>query len=428
MTKKHSLAVILKDYPYKKGEVFFQSELIALSSSFKEVYLFSRHLIKSEESLHFGIPSNVQLVNLCSTQTVKSKLIAVIQTLTTGKWRDVIRDLKTNGLSIEWKKLKIILAYEDERIRMFESLQITCKKLERPLNSFIWYSYWCDESAYLLARLRQTGHIDFAICRTHNFDIYTERHPYGYLPYRRFIVEHLNEILCISSHGQCYLQTRYPDFKEKFTLQRLGVENQSISLLKTLNPLVIITISNIHPVKNLEAVIEALEKWTSQTIEWHHFGDGNDSDYVAKIERQTFECLSKNPKVKCKFWGFVAPEFVLDQIRQLNPTVLVNSSHFEGIPVSMMEACSLGIPVIGPLIYGVPEIVKDGVNGFTFYPVNADSLRQAIAKMTGLTESTYAEMRLNARAIQQAEFNAERNHLKFASHVRQISNESSANC
>jgi glycosyltransferase involved in cell wall biosynthesis len=44
--------------------------------------------------------------------------------------------------------------------------------------------------------------------------------------------------------------------------------------------------------------------------------------------------------------------------------VFVLPSFAEGVPVVLMEAMAAGLPVIGPLVAGVPELVEDGVSGF----------------------------------------------------------------
>lgn len=44
--------------------------------------------------------------------------------------------------------------------------------------------------------------------------------------------------------------------------------------------------------------------------------------------------------------------------------VFVNVSPSEGLPLSIMEACGCGIPVIATDVGGTHEIVSDGVNGF----------------------------------------------------------------
>ncbi len=54
----------------------------------------------------------------------------------------------------------------------------------------------------------------------------------------------------------------------------------------------------------------------------------------------------------------------------------------EGLPNVILEAMSVGIPVIATDIAGIPDVVKDGKTGILVKPRDVEGLRKAIEKLT----------------------------------------------
>lgn len=58
--------------------------------------------------------------------------------------------------------------------------------------------------------------------------------------------------------------------------------------------------------------------------------------------------------------------------------VFILPSYYEGLPISILEAMSYGMPIISTPVGGIPEIVKNGENGFTVTPGNKEQIWDAI--------------------------------------------------
>jgi glycosyltransferase involved in cell wall biosynthesis len=62
--------------------------------------------------------------------------------------------------------------------------------------------------------------------------------------------------------------------------------------------------------------------------------------------------------------------------------IFTMASDNEGLPVALMEALALGLPVAATAVGGIPEAVTDGVEGLLVPPGQPEALADAIATIT----------------------------------------------
>ncbi|MGB5559821.1 MAG: glycosyltransferase family 4 protein [Paracoccaceae bacterium] len=75
--------------------------------------------------------------------------------------------------------------------------------------------------------------------------------------------------------------------------------------------------------------------------------------------------------------------------------VVVPSEWYENCPMSVLEAKAAGRPVVAARIGGIPELVRDNVDGFLFQPGDADDLRNCLQR---LDQAPHPELSENATA------------------------------
>lgn len=106
------------------------------------------------------------------------------------------------------------------------------------------------------------------------------------------------------------------------------------------------------------------------------------------------------------FYGFKTGRDLYDLVRKAR-FVCVPSEWYENNPMTIVESYSMGVPVIGANIGGIPEILNDTQTGFLFKYGNIDSLSEAIKRCLSLSDEEYQIMKYNA--IQFAKTNFEKN-------------------
>jgi len=110
---------------------------------------------------------------------------------------------------------------------------------------------------------------------------------------------------------------------------------------------------------------------------------------------------------------------VIGKLREINPHILVNTSFYEGIPVSLMETASMAIPMIAPNVCGVPEVVVNGQSGFTFNPLSKDELLDRLHLLSNMTEDEYQSLKSGSYEIQKERFNYQKNYTLLAELFKQ---------
>jgi glycosyltransferase involved in cell wall biosynthesis len=82
-------------------------------------------------------------------------------------------------------------------------------------------------------------------------------------------------------------------------------------------------------------------------------GDGPERNHLERL------CLELGITGVVRFLGFQSN--VADWLRDFD--IVVFSSVREGIPVAMLEAMAAGVPVVATCVGGIPEVIRDGVDG-----------------------------------------------------------------
>lgn len=77
------------------------------------------------------------------------------------------------------------------------------------------------------------------------------------------------------------------------------------------------------------------------------------------------------------FTGFRQDVFNIMRIFDL----FVLSSLYEGLPLALLEAMSMGKPAVATQVGGIPEVIKDGLNGFLVPPRNPEALAEKIIQI-----------------------------------------------
>jgi glycosyltransferase involved in cell wall biosynthesis len=78
-------------------------------------------------------------------------------------------------------------------------------------------------------------------------------------------------------------------------------------------------------------------------------------------------------------------------------SLLVLPTLEDNCPMVVLEALAAGVPVVASAVGGIPEIIKEGVNGLMFDPLKAEEIREALGR--ALTDSPGTAARTKAAKL-----------------------------
>lgn len=244
------------------------------------------------------------------------------------------------------------------------------------------------------------------ISRAHRYDLYAQQNRVHYLPFRRLLLSRLSAILPCSKDGKKYIDSTWPGFESKVSTSYLGTRdmpNKSEENSET--PLRLVFCSRVVEVKRVPLLAKAISLLDREglCVEWTHFGDG------PQIDEAKAACSNLKDST-VRFEGSVPNNMLLNEYGSRHFDLLINVSTSEGLPLSIMEACGCGIPVIATDVGGIREIVIEGVNGFLLSGDCAvEDVASAIVRFNSLDEGENHRMRRASRAIWEKRFRIETN-------------------
>lgn len=407
------LIMLTNTYPFNGGEYFIENEIDIVSRYFDKIMIFALDTDKNAP-LTRSIPSNVS---------------AVI----TGKYsrkRERAGDLigAVLGMSFFGKKdgetdigKKLFREYFRKRSeRQFKQVLENISTEEfKEYDEVIIYSYWLFVPASVAVKLKEHlikmgVKVKKAVSRAHGYDLYEERNSLKYLPEREYLLKNLDAVFTCSRDGERYLKEKYQSFAEKIYYSPLGTKDHGAVSHNKTDKFTIVTCSSLNPVKRVWRVADALSLYMGEKeIKWIHIGGSGKK--LQKLKNYTENKLS-GKNAAFEFKGQMTNDKVNDFYLSNPPDLFLNVSESEGVPVSIMEAASFGIPVLAADCGGTGEVVENSVTGKLITKDFSDSeLISEIKNFMFLKENDIKRMSEAGRSMWAEKYNAEKNYSDFAS-------------
>ena len=402
------LILVDVQFPYSTGETFLENEIREIAPWFDQILIFPADLVAGEKQTR-GIPDNVRACLFETENPAFRKAKAAL--------RAVPRVPMNHGsLKERFWDAYFAAAARDQAKKILQILKEYTFSTE---DEVTLYSYWLYIPARIVVELKHwfldKGVPVRAISRAHGFDIHEKYSGKDYLPERQLLLRELDRVYACSQDGANCLRRKFSAYADKISVSLLGTYDHGMGI-ESRRPFQIVSCSRLVELKRVDMIAEAMVRLISEGYDicWTHIGDG---DQMRKVREKIPEGLED----RIHLTGAISNTAVYDYYRENAVDLFVNASTSEGLPVSIMEAISYGVPVVATDVGGTEEIVVDGVTGTLVSPdITAEGLAEAVAAYCRMEPEKISRLRASARRFWEEHFDAKANYRAFAEEIEKI--------
>lgn len=404
------LLLITHQYPFNTGDAaFIQREIPYLAKEFQTITVLCLKEDKDREIV--PVQAGVRIVYRFPRF---NKLKGLLECLLSRTFLTEIASL-FQARKVSLKRIKAA-AY-------FFSIAQDIKRIIRDilvLNEVSTiYTYWSTAETLSALLLKRENNKIKLVTRAHGHDLYKERTEALYQPFKHQIDKEIDQVFCISEQGVQYYIRNYSTkgAPVRSRLSRLGVSNNTpLADYYPADKLMrIVSCSYISPIKRIDLIIQAFALIDSFAVEWTHLGGGPHAVEIQKLAKQLLD-----GKVKYNFVENLSSTQIMEHYSEKTYDCFISASESEGLPVSMMEAMSFGLPVIGTDVGGVSEIVTPDTGILLSAQCTPETIAKAIIEFSNFPLETKVSMHRRAYTMWKEKYDAEKNFSSFSKSLKDI--------
>lgn len=398
------LLVLANEFPYGQTEPYMETEE-KYYSNFDKVWIGSLQLRNTTAVSKRNLSSQAEVIPVW----YKSRTFYLINSISvlfdTILYIEIKKLLENKKLSVSrLVTLFVFLSRAHHEARVVNKAIKGEKK-----DDILIYSYRFEYQPYVALLLRKWWKKSIpVVCRAHGYDLYEEQHRDNYIPLREYILRSVDYVFPCSKSGLAYLRQKYKTDKARVDYRYLGTLDHGIKKYSESKVLRVISCSNVNKVKRIDKIIDSLALIKDISIEWTHFGGGDLLEEIRSLAKQKLR-----DNITFNLPGNISNSDLYDRYLTENYRVFINVSSSEGLPVSIMESLSVGIPCIATDVGGTNEIVNERNGILLSKDATNEEIASAIRKILTMECSDYLKLRDNARRSWEKLYDANRNYTSF---------------
>lgn len=284
---------------------------------------------------------------------------------------------------------------------------------------------WFSTEAYAVSRIKKEYPEFKTVSFAHSFEINRDQNPVVMYDMNELKHSGIEFLVFISERMRSIYRTEqkklYPDISDQtWRTLYLGSKKRMLGHVSRESDdgkLRIVSCSSAVEVKRIQLIVNALEAW-NQEIElyWTHIGGG---PLLEELKVLADRKLSPKKNVTYHFTGALSNEEVQRYYTSNPIDLFINVSAIEGLPVSLMECMSYGIPAVATDVGGTSEIVTNETGFLLQRDFSIQDFLSILVRFYEMKPGKKEKLRQNCLEIWEERFNAEENSKKLFKMIRQ---------
>jgi glycosyltransferase involved in cell wall biosynthesis len=411
------LVFLTSNFPFGGREPFIETEINFLADAFDKITIVPYLTHETRRQL----PNNVELDTSFAKLRRSGRMRALKSIFVAATSIEFYAEILARPLTLfQPAALKRLLVYLEVAIRTKKWAENFLRSYsDEEIGKTIFYSYWQSAQVFGISMVKRRQPQLLLVTRAHRGDLYEDTHKPNYLPFRRSTHRGLNRLFAISEQAKHYVSEKYPWCRDRTEVSRLGIEDKNfINSASTDGIFRLLTCAGIVPRKRIDLFFRGLRIFAEQnpniSLEWQHYGGGEGEEQLKKI-------IDEKPvaNLNAKLHGQVVNTRVLGHFQSQPVDVFASVSASEGIPVSIMEAISYGVPAIATDVGGTAEIVSDENGVLLDANPSPEQIAAAIGSVWQASQQGN-ELRQGARRAWERDFNATANYQRFTERLGEL--------
>lgn len=401
---KKKLILATNSFPYNTGEkAFILPELERLRERY-DITVIS-HADEEQRKLDYVEPEIMEgLQVLCFPRPAiraGDKFRALASYLFSADGRQEIKEI-CRGKN-RWERIYQSLSFYAQSLA--DQKELRASGILSGTEQTIYYSFWNTYYCYSMVRERRRHPNVRIISRLHGFDLYHERVPGGRQPLKHQMEKGTDGLIFLGDFALNYYRERIQGRKPSDTplyVCPLGTEVPARRMPLSDGTWRILSCSSVIPIKQVERIVDGLAavKAEKMKIHWTHIGGGEGLDSLREYAGKR---LRDRDNIQYTFAGQMEHEEVIEYYEREQVDCFITTSSTEGVPVSVMEAMSYGIPVIATSVGGIPEMIQGNGILLSSDP-NGEEVAAALQKMCCMEQADMAAMKDRSYELWESRF------------------------